>query len=145
MAYRFTGFTNDLGFRVFKFELCGIEYDHGRVHKEYTFRADLALVLKYGVPLQELPRLCQGMLESGIVEDGRYDFTYTEADMIAYTQANAAAVELENTKRSHQQRSDAPPKQKPEQKPTNPSRWGRWSHKAAYREDSKSPSPADGI
>ena len=129
MPYRLTGFTNDLGFRVFKFELSGIE--HGDVHTEYTVRADLALVLKYGVPLQELPRLCQAMMESGSVEDGRYDFTYTEADMIAYTKAaTPPVVEMPNHTTSHQQRPDAPPKQEPKQEST---RWGRWSPQDANR------------
>ncbi len=131
MLCRLTGFTNDLGFRVFTFERLSIE--HEDVRTEYTVRADLALVLKYGIPLQELPLLCRGVLE-GIAQDGRQDFTYTEADMIAHAQASAGAVPVQNDKRPRQEKPEAQPKPPMlEPKRVNPTRWGRWSRTAGYR------------
>ena len=65
MQYILTGFTHDMGFRVFAFE--GIGED--RVRTEYKVRADLALIHRYGIRVQELPLLCRGILEAA--ERGR--------------------------------------------------------------------------
>jgi hypothetical protein len=77
MQYILTGFTHDMGFRVFAFE--GIGEDRGRT--DYKVRADLALIRRYGIRVQELPLLCRGILERRNEGEGQRTFTYTEADM----------------------------------------------------------------
>ena len=59
MQFVMTGFTQDIGFRVFAFE--GIAGDGTRT--PFTVRLDLALSRKYGIRIQELPLLCLGHLE----------------------------------------------------------------------------------
>ncbi len=77
MQYILTGFTHDMGFRVFAFECAGED----TVRTEYKVRADLLLVRKYGIRVQELPLLCRGILERRDGGDQQRMFTYTEADM----------------------------------------------------------------
>ena len=77
MHYILTGFTHDMGFRVFEFE--GIGDD--RVRTEYKVRADLALIHRYGIRVQELPLLCRGILEGRNEDEQQQTFTYTETDM----------------------------------------------------------------
>ena len=82
MLYRLTGFTNDLGFRVFLFE--DIPKDLGR-GRNYLVRADLALSRKYRIPLQELPLLCCEILQQRTAnDDTQHTFTCTEDDMSTY-------------------------------------------------------------
>ena len=93
MQYLLTGFSNDIGFRVFAFDVIGDD----RVHITYSVRADLTLARKYGITLQELLLLCRGILEQRIL--GRHHhstFTYTEAEMC--TQAGARALAAEKLK-----------------------------------------------
>lgn len=77
MQYILTGFTHDMGFRVFAFESVGDD----RVRTPYTVRADLSLVRKHGIRIQELPLLCQRVLEQRDGTDTKRAFTYAEADM----------------------------------------------------------------
>ncbi|MGH9632066.1 MAG: hypothetical protein ACRD7E_27495 [Bryobacteraceae bacterium] len=78
MQYFITGITHDMGFRVFSFE--GIGED--RVRTEFKVRADLALIRKYGIRVQELPLLCRGILEGRNEDEELQTFTYTESDML---------------------------------------------------------------
>lgn len=77
MQYILTRFTHEMGFRVFEFE--GIGDD--RVRTAYTVRADLALIHRYGIRVQELPLLCRGVLERRKEDEAQQTFTYTEVDM----------------------------------------------------------------
>ena len=77
MQYILSGFTHDLGFRVFTFECVS----DNRLRTEYKVRADLALIAKYGIRVQELPLLCRAILERRNQTEERRTFTYTEADM----------------------------------------------------------------
>ena len=77
MQYILTGFTHDIGFRVFEFE--GIDED--RVRTPYKVRADLALIHRYGIRVQELPLLCRAILEGRNENEAEQTFTYTENDM----------------------------------------------------------------
>ena len=88
MQYILNGFTNDMGFRVFAFDGIGAN----RTRTGYTVRADLALVRKYGIRLQELPLLCRGVLERLVVPQEQHTFTYTEADMVIHADACAAEI-----------------------------------------------------
>ena len=44
-------------------------------------RADLALIHRYGIRVQELPLLCRGVLERRKEDEAQQTFTYTEVDM----------------------------------------------------------------
>ena len=91
MLYRLTGFTNDLGVRVFLFE--DIPEDLGR-GRNYLVRADLALSRKYRIPLQELPLLCCEILQQRTGnDDTQHTFTCTEDDMSTYARTCAGAAE----------------------------------------------------
>jgi hypothetical protein len=81
MQFIFTGFTQDMGFRVFAFEGVGPD----RIRTNHTVRADLALLLRYGIRMQELPLLCRRLLErrSDNGED-RGAVTFTEDEMRLY-------------------------------------------------------------
>jgi hypothetical protein len=81
MQFIFTGFTQDMGFRVFAFEGVGLD----RIRIKYTVRADLTLLLRYGIPMQELPLLCRRLLERGNVNGEERDaVTFTEDEMRLY-------------------------------------------------------------
>jgi hypothetical protein len=81
MQFIFTGFTQDMGFRVFAFEGVGLD----RVRTNHTVRADLALLLRYGIPMQELPLLCRRLLERQNDSGGeRGAVTFTEDEMRIY-------------------------------------------------------------
>ncbi len=97
MQYNLTGFTHDSGFRVFAFE--GVEKDRDR--SEYLVRAEFALVLRYGIRVQELPLLCRGILERRDVEDEQHTFTYAESDMCLYASACAARRAEALAKKEH--------------------------------------------
>jgi hypothetical protein len=72
-----TGFRHDLGFRVFEFECV----DEARTRTRYIVRADLTLVRKYGVHIQELPLLCRRLLDAS--ETPPRSLTLSEREMIA--------------------------------------------------------------
>ena len=90
MHYALTGFTSDMGFRVYAFDVV----DDDRVCTAYTVRADLALVRQHGISLQELPLLCRVILEQRIlINDGEHTLTYTEAEMRIYADARSVKAE----------------------------------------------------
>jgi hypothetical protein len=91
MRYILTGFTHDMGYRVFAFEC--IEEDRART--QYHVRADLALIHKYGIRVQELPLLCRKMLERREegVEQVR-TLTYSEAEMRLNADESASVAAL---------------------------------------------------
>jgi hypothetical protein len=93
MQYILTGFTHDVGFRVFAFECIGED----RVRTPFVVRADLALIRKYGIRMQELPLLCRRILEQRDGNDTERTFTYTEAAMSL--RANVSAAEAAAQKR----------------------------------------------
>ena len=77
MQFILTGFTQDIGFRVFAFE--GVAADRSRT--AYTIRADLALSRKHGIRVQELPLLCRGLLERNAEGEQQHSMTFTEEEM----------------------------------------------------------------
>src|SRR5450432_2354183 len=87
MQFILTGFTQDLGCRVFAFE--GVAPD--RVRTAFTVRADLALIRRYGIQIQELPLLCRGLLEHRDEASVALAFTFTEEEMRIWATARAAA------------------------------------------------------
>jgi len=87
MQFVLTGFTQDLGCRVFAFE--GIAVD--RMRTTFTVRADMALIRRYGIQIQELPLLCRSVLERrGEASESR-TFVFTEEEMRTCAAARAEA------------------------------------------------------
>ena len=80
MQFIFTGFTQDMGLRVFAFERMGAD----RIRTKYTVRADLALILRYGIRMQELPLLCRNLLELRDNGGENGTLTFTEDQMCLY-------------------------------------------------------------
>ena len=94
MQFILTGFTQELGFRVFTFERMGED----RVSTKYTVRADLALMRRYDIRMQELPLLCRTFLQRH--DDGETRaLTFTEEEMCLLTKERVAAKEAAALKR----------------------------------------------
>jgi hypothetical protein len=89
MQYVLTGFTQDMGFRVFAFE--GIGED--RLRTKFTVRADLSLIRRYGIRLQELPLMCRGLLDRRTDGEVMRSLIFTEDDMTLYAKNSQAARE----------------------------------------------------
>ncbi len=87
MQFVLTGFTQDLGCRVFAFE--GVAAD--RIRTAFTVRADLALIRRYGIQIQELPLLCRSVLERRDEGNEMQAFIFSEDEMRTWATARAAA------------------------------------------------------
>jgi hypothetical protein len=109
MAFILTGFRQDMGFRVFAFE----RRETDRTRMEFTVKADLALIRRYDIRVQELPLLCRSFLESREAEDARA-LTYSEDDMRACAVSRTAA------------KNEAARKRKPPRRPTGESPGAAW-------------------
>ena len=94
MRYILVGFIQEVGFRVFAFE--GIT--KLRVRMTFSVRADLALVRKYGIRVQELPLLCKAILEQREESDTLRTFIFTEAAMSQRAEARAAQEAIQKKK-----------------------------------------------
>lgn len=95
MQFILTGFTQDMGFRVFAFERMGDD----RMRTKFSVRADLGLIRKYGIRVQELPLMCRGILERGNEGEEQRTLTFTEDDMCVHAKDCAAAREAAARKR----------------------------------------------
>ena len=98
MQFVLTGFTHDMGFRVFAFER--IEED--RTRTKCTVRADLVLVRRYGIQIQELPLLCRNLLDRGEAGGESLSLTFTEPEMCACATERAAVRAAAANKRKLQ-------------------------------------------
>lgn len=87
MQFMLTGFTQDLAFRVFAFERIGLD----RVRTKVAVKADLALVRRYGIPVQELPLLCRSLLERNDDGGEPHNLIFTEDEMSLHAKGCAAA------------------------------------------------------
>lgn len=92
MQYVLSGFSHEMGFRVFAFQ--GVGVDHALT--EYSVKADLAAIRRYGIRLQELPLLCRGILERRATAEEQRTFTYTEADMSLHASVCTAQALTQN-------------------------------------------------
>jgi hypothetical protein len=110
MQFILIGFTQDMGFRVFSFERMGDD----RVRTKCTVKADLALIRRYGIQIQELPLLCRSLLDR--CEEGREmdSLTFTEDEMRVCATERAAA------------REGAAKKRRPPHKPTGENVGAAW-------------------
>ena len=59
MSFILTGFRQDMAFRVFAFE----RRETTRSRMAFTVKADLGLIRRYDIRVQELPLLCRSLLE----------------------------------------------------------------------------------
>ncbi|PYT19255.1 MAG: hypothetical protein DMG59_01035 [Acidobacteria bacterium] len=92
MEFVLTGFRQDTNIRRYRFEAIAAD----RTRKEVIVGADLGLIRKYKIPLQELPLLCRRLLE------GHAEATalmFTETDMLGYANDRAAAAHAAEQKR----------------------------------------------
>ncbi|MEI9813637.1 MAG: hypothetical protein WDO18_13755 [Acidobacteriota bacterium] len=89
MTFAFTGFFQDGIYRVFAFETLPREQGLGK----YWVKADLTLVRKHNIQVQELPLLCRAVLESRAEADGQHTVTYSAAEMTLHMNARASAEE----------------------------------------------------
>ena len=90
MQFVLTGFTHDMGFRVFTFDRVGED----RVRTPCSVKADLAVVRRYGIRIQELPLLCRGLLDR--TEEGAEirSLIFTEEAMKSFVDDRSAARDL---------------------------------------------------
>lgn len=95
MQFVLTGFTHDMGARVFAFERMGED----KVRIQCTVRADLTLVRRYGIQIQELPLLCRGLLDRREEGGELGALIFTEEEMQVCANERAAARELAASKR----------------------------------------------
>jgi len=95
MQFILSGFTQDMGFRVFAFE--GVKAD--RTRARYTVRADLGLVRKYGIQVQELPLLCRALLDKGGEAEEKRSFIFSEDEMRLRAVAREAAATKRHPRR----------------------------------------------
>jgi hypothetical protein len=103
MQYILTGFTHNMGFREFAFE--GVGED--RVRTAYRVRADLGLIKRYGIRMQELPLLCRGILERRTESEPQRAFTYSEADMGQYASLAATRTALAQKRKAPRRPTEA--------------------------------------
>ncbi|HYK59284.1 MAG TPA: hypothetical protein VEV85_07620 [Bryobacteraceae bacterium] len=94
MVFALMGTTTEGGLRRFTFELAG----SGPPRTTVVVVADMALVRKYEIPLQELPLLCLRLLESRTA-DAEGPAVFPEQEMIEYADRRRASKELAEQKR----------------------------------------------
>jgi hypothetical protein len=87
MQFILTGFTQDMAFRVFAFERMGLD----RVRTKFVVKADLGLIRRYGIQVQELPLLCRNLLVRLDESEEAHTLTFTEDDMSVHAKGCAAA------------------------------------------------------
>ena len=94
MVFALTGFTDESSLRRFTFELAG----SGPPRTTLVVEADMALVRKYDIPLQELPLLCLRLLES-LTAAANGTVVFPEKEMIEYANRRKEAKDLAEQKR----------------------------------------------
>ena len=99
MSYILTGFDQDAQFRVFAFQGIGAD----SVRTEYRVRADVGLIRKYGIRVQDLPLLCLGVLQRRDEKEATRAFTYTEAEMSTYADDRAMRAAAPKVRKSRKQ------------------------------------------
>jgi hypothetical protein len=96
MQFVLTGFIPDTGFRVFAFD--GIAEDRSRTG--FTVRADLALIRRYGIQMQDLPLLCRGLLERRDENETAHELIFSESEMRIHADHLAAEKEAAQRKKA---------------------------------------------
>ena len=103
MLYVLTGFAHEGQYRVFRFD--GLAPHQERI--AFTVRADLSLLRRYAIHIQDLPLLCRAVLESRPVDDDARALTFTETEMQALSELRREARDAAAVKRRPPGRSRA--------------------------------------
>jgi len=82
------GFSQTGGIRIYTFEGTG-----GGRRANYTVGVDLALIPRYGIRIQDLPLLCQELLQQRLEPDEISSATFTEQDMRSLAEKRATERE----------------------------------------------------
>jgi hypothetical protein len=101
MQFILTGFKQDLAFRVFAFERMGLD----RVRTQFIVKADLGLVRRYGIQVQELPLLCRNLLEKRDQAQETRTLIFTEDEMCLHAKDRTAARQAAASKRKPQRKT----------------------------------------
>ena len=98
MKFAYMGFRHETtGVRLYSFE--GV-VSQG-IRKDFLVTADIALLTKHHVRIQEVPMMCLRLLESSAEAEPQLEFlVLTEADLIAHVRAKAAEAEKAASKRT---------------------------------------------
>ena len=99
MQFTLVGFSQDAGSRVFQFK--GIAAD--RTRAVFSVRADLSMIRRYGILMQDLPLLCRGLLDRRDECEEKRTLTFTEDEMCIYAKDRAAARDAAKQKRKRPQ------------------------------------------
>jgi hypothetical protein len=92
MEFVLTGFKQLDNIRQYHFDAVGQD----RSRQQVTVGADLSLIRKYHIPLQELPLLCRLLLERRATIEAA---AFTESDMVQYVNERAARANAPAEKR----------------------------------------------
>lgn len=92
MEFVLVGFKQSDAIRRFSFN--AVEKDGSR--RQVTIGADLGLIRRYGIPLQELPLLCRRLLENRATVETTM---FAESDMIEHVKERAAEAQASMEKR----------------------------------------------
>lgn len=74
MDFTLTGFLQDREIRHYRFQATGDD----RTRREFTVDADVSLLRKYGIALQEVPLLCRRLLEQHALSGTVKVFIFSE-------------------------------------------------------------------
>ncbi len=96
MEFVLTGFRQEANVRRFAFQR--VAGDHSRT--EFTVSADMGLLVKHKIPLQELPLLCRALLEDQQQTGPGKAVNFTETDMLVYVNRRSAAKDEADRKRA---------------------------------------------
>lgn len=96
MGFILTGFRQDRSVRRYAFDYVSAE--QGR--EACVVCADLSLLQKHHIPLQEVPLLCRRLLEAADA-GARHQLVFSETDMLSYATNRAAKLEGDLKKRKH--------------------------------------------
>ena len=96
MEFVLTGFRQDRSMRHYAFESVSAE----RKREACSVCADLSLLHKHKIPLQEVPLLCRRLLE-GAEPGARQKLVFSEAEMLRYTISRAAKLEAGMQRKRH--------------------------------------------
>lgn len=120
MNFLLTGFSSDLGCRVFAFQRIG----ENNSRTAFAVRADLASLKDFGIRIQELPLLCRRLLEDLDVAEKEHLLTFTREHMRLHAETCAAELSAARMRRTAHRRpfgkaqsAAASPAPQPEERP----------------------------
>jgi hypothetical protein len=97
LEYLLVGYTEAQGIRRFSFQ--GVGADRTRIL--FTVAADLVLLRRFGVKIQELPLMCRKLLEAAPDDNHTRAWTFTEDQLREQAASKVAATNWRMPKRKH--------------------------------------------